>query len=82
MILSRKLPARFNGIVMPLILSLMMCFVVSGISTARAVGIAADLPERWLQPWCLSWLVAFPTLLLVMPTVRRITGLFVEAPRG
>ena len=50
--------------------------------TQPVPGIAADLPERWLQPWCLSWLVAFPTLLLVMPTVRRITGLFVEAPRG
>jgi hypothetical protein len=30
--------------------------------------------------WFLSWLVAFPTLLLVLPVVRRIVGLVVQQP--
>jgi hypothetical protein len=32
----------------------------------------------WLGAWGLSWLVAFPTLLLVLPVVRRATDALVE----
>lgn len=78
----RKLPPRFNGIVMPFFLSLIMSCVVSGISTMRTIGFAPDLLTQWLHGWMLSWLVAFPVVLLVLPFVRRLTGLFVEAPRG
>ncbi len=77
----RKLPSRYNGIVLPFFLSLMMCCIVSGISTMRAVGLAPDLAEQWVRGWALSWPVAFPVLLLVMPFVRRLTGWFVEAPK-
>lgn len=34
----RKLPARYAGIVMPLLLSVLMTLVVSGISTLRILG--------------------------------------------
>lgn len=78
---SRKLPARFNAIVLPFFLSLMMCGIVSGISTLRAIGFAPDLASQWLQGWAFSWPVAFPVLLIVMPFVRRLTGVFVEAPQ-
>jgi hypothetical protein len=30
--------------------------------------------------WALSWIVAFPTLLVVLPLVRRIVALVVEPP--
>ncbi|WP_019995062.1 DUF2798 domain-containing protein [Aureimonas ureilytica] len=76
----RKLPPRHASIVVPFLLSLMMCGVVSAISTARALGLSADLPTQWLKGWGLSWLVAFPTLLVVMPLVRRLAGLLVESP--
>ena len=77
---SRKLPARYAGIVMPLVLSVLMTFVVSAIATARSIGVGADFLATWPAAWGLSWLVAFPTLLLVLPVVRRIVGLVVEAP--
>ncbi|GGE25206.1 hypothetical protein GCM10011390_50860 [Aureimonas endophytica] len=76
---SRKLPAPYGAIITPLLLSLMMCCIVSGISTARAVGLADDLLAQWARGWGLSWLVAFPTLLFVLPVVRRVTGWLVEA---
>ncbi|MFG1311592.1 DUF2798 domain-containing protein [Xanthobacter tagetidis] len=77
---SRKLPARYAGIVMPLVLSVLMTFVVSAIATARSLGLGPDFVSTWPIAWGLSWLVAFPTLLLVLPVVRRIVGLVVEAP--
>lgn len=78
----RKLPARYAGIVMPLVLSGLMTLIVSGIATALNVGVVPDLPARWSQAWGASWLVAFPTLLAVLPVVRRIVGAVVESPPG
>ena len=77
---TRKLPARYAGILMPLVLSVLMTFVVSAIATARSLGFGPDFLATWPTAWALSWVVAFPTLLLVLPVVRRIVALLVEAP--
>ncbi|MFZ6876186.1 DUF2798 domain-containing protein [Undibacterium sp. Di27W] len=77
----RKLPARYAALVMPFFLSILMTFIVSLISTLRSVGLADHLVQIWMGSWALSWLVAFPTLLVVLPLVRRLTGMLVEVPR-
>lgn len=74
----RKLPARYAMIISPLVLSLLMTFIVSFISTLKSLGFQPGLPAIWLTAWGLSWLVAFPTLLLVLPLVRRIVGWLCE----
>jgi len=76
----RKLAARYYGIVMPLILSLLMTCVVSFISTWRSVGFVAGFAKLWLGAWALSWLVAFPLLLVVLPLARAATSWWVEDP--
>ena len=76
----RKLPARYGGLVMPLLLSILMTSVVSFVSIVRSVGLAPSLVQVWLGAWGWSWMVAFPTLLLVLPAVRRATDAFVERP--
>ena len=75
-----KLPARYAAIVSPLVLSLLMTFIVSFISTLKSLGPQPNLPSVWLTAWGLSWLMAFPTLLLVLPAVRRIVGWLCELP--
>ena len=77
----RKLPARAAAWVTPLLLSLLMTFIVSFISTLRVAGFSLEVPRLWMSSWALSWLVAFPTLLLVLPLVRRATAAIVQAPR-
>jgi hypothetical protein len=76
----RKLPARAQIVVMPMILSLLMSGVVSSISTLKAIGWAEVTLPRLLQAWGVSYLIAFPAALLVMPIVRRIVALLVEIP--
>lgn len=76
----RKLPYRYAAIVMPFVLSIIMTFVVSGVSTWKSLGISAEALAVWPQAWGLSWLVAFPTLIAVLPVVRRVVSLVVEAP--
>lgn len=73
-----KLPKRFAGLLMPLILSMLMTCVVSAISVLRASGWQPDLLQIWLKAWALSWAVAFPVLLCVLPAVRRIISALVE----
>ncbi|MDQ0509536.1 DUF2798 domain-containing protein [Ancylobacter amanitiformis] len=77
---SFKLPARYAGIVLPFVLSVLMTFVVSAIATLRSLGPGPDFLTTWPGAWGLSWLVAFPTLLMVLPLVRRIVSLLVHAP--
>jgi hypothetical protein len=74
-----KLPARYAPVLMPLILSIFMTCIVSMISTLRNVGVVPNFAKIWLGAWALSWIIAFPTLLLVLPTVRRITAALVRA---
>jgi hypothetical protein len=76
----RKLPPRYASVVLPLILSVLMTFVVSAISTLKSLGPTPAFLATWPAAWALSWIVAFPTLLVVLPLVRRIVTLVVEPP--
>ncbi|MCT7946763.1 MULTISPECIES: DUF2798 domain-containing protein [Shewanella] len=73
-----KLPAKYATVVMPFFLSILMSCIVSGISTFNGVGTSPQFIELWLGAWLISWVVAFPTLLMVLPLVRKITGHFVD----
>jgi Protein of unknown function (DUF2798) len=77
-----KLPARYAAVVLPLVLSVLMTLVVSAISTLRSLGPTPAFVATWPAAWAISWLVAFPTLLAVLPLVRKIVALAVEAPRS
>jgi hypothetical protein len=76
----RKLPPQYAPVVLPLILSVLMTFVVSAISTLKSLGPTSAFFVTSPIAWALSWLVAFPTLLVVLPLVRRIVALVVEPP--
>lgn len=73
-----KLPARSAAWVMPLLLSILMTFIVSMVSTLRSIGLSPDMPRIWLSAWGLSWVFAFPTLLMVLPLVRKATAAIVD----
>lgn len=76
-----KLPARYATIVMPLILSILMSCLVSAVSTLASVGFSLDFADVWPRAWGASWLVAFPSLLVVLPFVRRLVAMVVHQPR-
>jgi hypothetical protein len=66
---------------MPFFLSLMMSGIISFISTLRSIGWQAMTLPGWLGAWGLSWGVAFPTVLLLLPVVRRLTAMVVQIDR-
>jgi len=74
----KKLPSRYTAIVLPFLLSIIMTFVVSMVSTLRSLGLEEFSLYVWMSAWVISWLIAFPTLLLVLPVVRKITAILVQ----
>jgi hypothetical protein len=67
------IPAKYAQILFGFILSGLMSLIVSGIATARAVGLA-DLFSFWPGAWISSWLVAFPAVLVVAPIARKLVA--------
>ena len=74
-----KLPARYGSLVMPLLLSILMTCIVSLISTFNGIGLSPEFAFKLLRAWGVSWLVAFPVLLLALPVVRKATAALVHS---
>jgi hypothetical protein len=73
-----KLPASYNAVALPFLLTFFMTSIVSAIATWMSIGFTRDLPMKWLYAWGTSWCIAFPTVLFVLPLVRRIVAATVE----
>mgnify|MGYP002661373112 CR=1 FL=1 len=73
-----KLPAKYLAIVMPFFLSFLMSGLISLVNMVKNVGWVEHFAPMWLSAWFFSWLVAFPTVLFLLPLVRRISLLFVD----
>ena len=76
------LPARSAPILFGFILSGLMCLVVSGISTYRAVGMAANFFQLWTSGWIMAWLIGFPLVVVIAPITRRVVQRLVRSPTG
>ena len=62
----------------PVLTGLVMTFVVAGVSTLLALGLTRETLARWLLAWGASWLIAFPTVLMVLPRIRRVVDRLVD----
>ncbi|WP_032113151.1 DUF2798 domain-containing protein [Candidatus Paracaedibacter symbiosus] len=74
----KKIPARYLGIVMPFILSFFISGIISAILTIKNGGFQSGVFFIWLSSWGLAWSIAFPSVLIMLPIVRRFVGLIVE----
>ncbi|PWR03866.1 DUF2798 domain-containing protein [Meridianimarinicoccus roseus] len=65
---------RYSNLLFSLLLSGMMSFLVSGISTLRTVPLDPDFVGVWMASWISSWAVAFPAVIVVAPLARRMVA--------
>ena len=63
---------KYAPILFGFFLSCFMSFMVSGLSTLRALGFVDHFFRLWIGNWMVSWAIAFPVVLMVAPVVRRI----------
>ena len=64
-------PRRYAPILFSCLVSLIMVAVVSAVVVTLNEGFSTDLVGHWLRSFAISWPVAFPTLTIVAPVVRR-----------
>lgn len=74
------IPARFAPILFGFLLSGLMSFIVTGVATLRALGLAPDFIHAWLGAWGFGWPVAFVVVLGVAPLVRWMVAKLTVAP--
>ncbi len=69
-----RIPSRFAPILFGALLSVIMVGIVSAFVLATTREIDAGFPAQWFRSCLTTWPVAFPTVLLVAPWVRRVVG--------
>ena len=69
-----QLPARFAPLLFGALLSAIMVALVSAFVIAVTQGFHAGFIAQWLKSCATTWPVAFPTVTLVAPWVRRMVG--------
>lgn len=69
-----RIPARYAPILFGALLSLIMVTMVSAFVLATSRGFGPGFVTQWLKSCATTWPVAFPTVTLLAPWVRRAVG--------
>lgn len=69
-----RIPVRFAPILFGALLSIIMVALVSAFVIAITQGVHDGFASQWLRSCMTTWPVAFPTVTLVAPWVRRVVG--------
>lgn len=77
--MAGKLAKKWGQPLTAFLVSGLMTLVVSGVSTIFSLGFVSGLVGIWMGAWGLSWAIAFPTLLAVLPVVRKFVAQLTEA---
>ncbi len=66
-----KIPAKYSNLLFGGMLSIIMVTIISGAVVFVNEGLTTDLPRQWLKGFASAWPIAFPTVLVVAPLVRK-----------
>lgn len=69
-----RIPVRYAPIVFGALLSSIMVALVSAFVIATTQGLHGGFAAAWLRSCALTWPVAFPTVTLVAPQVRKLVN--------
>ena len=69
-----RIPARYAPIVFSALLSSIMVAIVSAFVLVTTQGLHPGIVAQWLKSCATTWPVAFPTVAVVAPMVKRIVG--------
>ena len=69
-----RIPSRYAPLVFGALLSAIMVAIVSAVVLALNRGIGEGFAWQWLRSCATTWPIAFPTVTVVAPWVRRVVG--------
>lgn len=79
MSIKGRIPARYTQLLFGAILSALMVSVVTTAVVMVNQGLTPDFPARWLAGFLTAWPIAFPTVLVVAPAVRKVVSYLTSA---
>ena len=69
-----KIPARYSNLLFGGLLSIIMVTIISGTVVLINQGFDSEFFARWFRGFITAWPIAFPTVLVVAPFVRRVVA--------
>lgn len=72
------IPAKYSNLLFGGLLSIIMVTIISGAVVAVNQGLTVDMPKLWLKGFATAWPIAFPTVLVVAPLVRKLVARLTE----
>jgi hypothetical protein len=69
-----KIPARYSNLLFGAMLSIIMVTIISGTVTLINQGFNAEFFTRWFKGFITAWPIAFPSVLVVAPFVRKVVA--------
>lgn len=73
-----KIHIKHLNWLMPLLLSGLMSGSISAFNLLLNKGLVHNFFQLWLKSWSLSWLIAFPLIMVFLPLVRKFLMQFVS----
>lgn len=59
-------------------MSLLMSCIMSLVISVFNVGLIEEIVTVWLKAWGFAFIVAFPTIIVVSPVVRRLVNAVID----
>jgi hypothetical protein len=72
--MTMRIPNRYSPIVFGALLSAIMVAIVSAVVLAINHGVQQGFLWNWARSCVTTWPIAFPTVTLIAPWVRRVVG--------
>jgi Protein of unknown function (DUF2798) len=69
-----KIPARYSNLLFGGMLSIIMVTIISGTVVLINQGYNPEFFTRWFRGFITAWPIAFPSVLVVAPFVRRVVA--------
>jgi hypothetical protein len=69
-----RVPLRYAPLLFSALLSSIMVAIVSAFVLITSQGWSAAFPQAWLRSCITTWPVAFPTVAIVAPFVRKVVA--------
>jgi Protein of unknown function (DUF2798) len=69
-----KINPKYADLLFAFFMSVLMALLMSGVLTAIHLGYTQNFVAQWLHSFLLAWPIAFPSILLLAPIVRKIVS--------
>jgi len=73
-----KIPKKYEGILFAFVMSLLMALLMSAVLTLVFTGLDKPFITRWMNGFVHAWPIAFPSIFVIAPLVKKIVAALIE----